>query len=234
MAQEYDFKSSRRIIAFVGTVGAGKSTQIRLLRARFRKNKVRVKATGLKTNVFLAQALVLFINRLLSIKSRDLYPIKTLIDEKPTLFKKLFKLWLLLDTIGVSIQFILTVYLPMKVGYTVLIEEYIPATIADYIYVSRTINLPLRNLSFTVNLMSKLIQIAPVQLIFLDAKTSELHIRWKRRKSLAEKPDYLEMQRTTLLALSTKFSSNEMLRINTANRTIQQTHTTIVHYLLNN
>jgi len=133
----------------------------------------------------------------------------------------------------VSLQFLLTIYLPSVVGYTVLVEEYIPATIADYIYLAKKVGLPFRSLFSALNLMLKLMHLgAPTQVIFLDADADRLKFRWNCRGSLDEKSDYILMQRSTLLSLSKKLSSDEALYVDTSTQTIEETHQLIVNYLM--
>ena len=232
MSSKELLNSMPRVIAFLGTVGAGKSTHLELLYLKFNKNMFRVKkAPALKTNHFFARTLTLFLVKLLTKKRKDVYPIKALIDEKPVVFRKLFKLWLFLDIFSIFIQFLVTIYFPLKRGYIVLVEEYIPAAIADYTYMGRALNVPFETFSFAVNFLIKLMQLAQAQVIFLNADTRTLNIRWKHRGSLDEKSDYLHMQRTTLLSLSKKLTFHELIYIDTTNQNIKETHELIISRL---
>jgi len=211
----------------------GKSTHIGLLASRFGKNRLKVKTTSLKANHFFASALTLILAQILVRKRKDVSRIRALLEDKPRVFRRLFKLWLSLDVISVALQFLLTIYLPLTVGYTVLVEEYIPATIADYIYIGKAIGLPLRALSFALNFMSKLMHLGgPTQVVFLDADADTLKFRWNCRGSLEEKSDYLYMQQSTLLSLSKNLSSYEMLYVNSTFQTIEKTHRIITNHLV--
>lgn len=219
-----------KVIVFVGTVGAGKSTQMKLLDFALKSNGLKVKSTFIKTGHILAFILEDFLARIL-VARRSVYPIRVLIEDKPLIFKKLFKFWLILDMISVSIRFLSSVYLPLKMGQTILVEEYIPASIADYVYLSRAINFPIKNALFIINYMLRLLRLCkPTLTIFLDACDSCLISRWRRRKSLSEVPDYLKMQRTLLLNFSRNLSDN-FLYIDTTNKTIEEVHKLIVDYL---
>lgn len=234
MSPKETCKSCPRVIAFVGLVGGGKSTHIGLLASRLGKNKLKVKTASLKTNHYFASVLILILAQMLVRKRKDVSRIRALFEDKPMVFRRLFKLWLYLDFVSVSIQFLLTIYVPLRAGYAVLVEEYIPATIADYIYIGRIMDLPSRNFSFTLNFMLRLMHLAgPTQLIFFDADADTLKFRWKYRRSLEEKYDYLFMQRSTLLSLSKKLSSPEVLYVNTTNQTIRETHEAIISHLMN-
>lgn len=204
---------------------------MKLLASELRKKGLKIKTTFLKTNHLLARLLTLILAYIL-ISKNDVYPVRALIEDKPMIFKRLFKLWLVLDLFSISLRFLSTIFLPVKMGYIILVEEYIPATISDYIYLNKAIGLPRETLSFAVRFMLRLMHVGnPTQVIFLDARLETLDLRWKSRGSLDEKPDYLQMQRTTLLSLSRMLSSHRMLYMDTTNRNIRETHNLIVNRL---
>ncbi|MEM3826624.1 MAG: hypothetical protein QXZ08_03580 [Nitrososphaeria archaeon] len=222
---------SPKVIIFVGTVGAGKSTQMKLLSSALKSNGLKVKVTFIKTGHILAYLLESLLARMLVAKRRDVYPIRALIEDKSFIFKKLFRFWLILDMLSVSIRFLFSVFLPLKMGRVVLVEEYIPASIADYVYLSRDINFPIKNILFVVNYMLRLLHVCnPVSTIFLDADDFCLVDRWRRRKSPIEVSDYLKMQRTLLFNLSKNLSDN-FLYVDTTNKTIEEVHKLIVIHL---
>jgi len=220
-----------RLIVFLGTVGSGKSTQRALLASYLSRKGVKVKVATLKTSHLIACLLEVILARILASRRKDVYPIRALLEEKPHFFKKVFKLWLALDIISVAVKFLFSIYIPLKLGYVMLVEEYIPATISDYIYLSRVVGFTLKSQSFTVTFPLRLMQLGgPTQMVFLDAENSELKSRWKHRKSFNERHDYLCMQRTLLLSLS-KSLSHALIYINTSNQTIEQTHRLILDFL---
>jgi hypothetical protein len=60
----------------------------------------------------------------------------------------------------------------------VLTEEYIPAVISDYIYLSRVIDFPLRANSFAIIYPLKSMKLCgPIQIISLEAKDDDLKRR---------------------------------------------------------
>lgn len=223
--------SEPHILVFLGTVGTGKSTQMRLLLSKLSEAGVRVTATSLKINHFLASILVVLLSKMLLNRRKDVYPLRAVIEKRPNIFKRLFKVWLALDLLSISLRFLLTIYLPTKIRYMVMVEEYIPATIADYIYIARIIGLPLKRLLFTVSFMLRLLHLGGSMItIFLDANNDTLKSRWNHRGSLNEKSDYLYMQRNLLMSISKKLSST-FLYVDTDNKTIEETHALIINYL---
>lgn len=223
--------STPGVIVFAGTVGAGKSTQMRFLVSMLKSRGLKVRITFIKTGHIFAHLLETLLAKMLVSRRKDVCSIRALIEYKSFIFRKLFRLWLILDMLSISIRFFFSVYLPSKMGQIILIEEYIPATIADYIYLAKTMNLPVKNIIFAINYMLRLLHMRnPTLTIFLDARDSFLVERWRRRKSLNEKADYLKMQRTLLLNLSKNLSRN-FIHIDTTNKTIKEAHRLIVNHL---
>jgi len=219
------------IIAFLGTVGSGKSTQMKLLYSKLKWKGLKVKMSFLKIGHLFAFIFEIFLAKIVAGKRRDVFPIRALVEERPRLFKRLFRLWLGLDLISITIKFLACIYAPLRLGYTVLVEEYIPATISDYIYLSKIINFPLKIRSFAINYLLKLMSLKPTQIIFLDAENDKLAYRWKLRGSFDEKEDYLRMQRTILLKVSKRLS-HKFLYIDTGAKTIKETHKLVINCLL--
>jgi len=221
------------VIAFVGTVGSGKSTQMKLLALELKRRRVKVKVSYLKTGHIFAYFLEVILARMFAGKRRDVYPIRALLEEKPHFFSRIFRLWLALDVISVALKFLFSVYLPLKLGYVVLVEEYIPATISDYIYLSKIAGFTLGTRSFAKTFLLKLMYLGGfMQIVFLDAENSELKCRWKRRGSFDERNDYLNMQRTVLLSISRRLSSSRLLYIDVSKQTVEETHQLIRKQLM--
>jgi len=225
--------SQPRVIAFIGTVGSGKSTHMKLLYSKLKRKGLKTKMSFLKTGHLFAFILEISLAKIVANKRKDMFPIRALVEERPTLFRRIFRLLLGLDLISITLKFLAGIYLPLKLGYTVLIEEYIPATISDYVYLSKIVNFPLRVNSFAINYLLKLMNLCgPTQIIFLDAKNDELRIRWKLRRSLDEREDYIQMQRTLLLQISRGLSSMNFIYINTGAKTLVETQKLIMNQLL--
>jgi len=220
------------IIAFAGTVGSGKSTQMKLLASELKRRGVKVKLSFLKTGHIIAYFLTIILAKMLVGKRGDVYPIRALIEEKPHIFRRVFKLWLGLDIISISLKFLFSIYLPLKLGYTILVEEYIPATISDHLYLSKVTGAILRPSSFAITFLQKLMYLGPAQIIFLDAEDIELKHRWIQRKSFNERDDYIKFQRTMLLSISRRLSLNKLLYVNTYGQSVKETHQQIMKQLI--
>ena len=219
------------VIAFAGTVGSGKSTQMKLLALTLKRRGVKVKTSSLKTGHIFAYFLQIILAKMLT-RRRDVFPIRALIEEKSHIFRKLFKLWLYLDVVSIAVKFLFSVLIPLKLGYVVLVEEYIPATIADYIYLSKIIGFALKPKSFAITFPLRLMYTGGfTHTIFTDAENDVLKNRQRRRGSFEEKEDYLSMQRNLLLSISRKLS-NRLLYLDTGKRTIEETHKLIRTWLM--
>jgi thymidylate kinase len=221
------------VIVFIGTVGSGKSTHMKILYSKLKQRGFKARISSLKRGHLLIFVLEVLLAKMFAGKRRGVYPIRALLEERPTLFRRIFRLWLSLDLISITLKFLASIYLPLRLGYIVLVEEYIPAMITDYIYLGRLINSPLKVNSFAINYSIRLMKLCgPVRIVFLDAKDEELKRRWKLRGSPEEREDYLQMQRTLLLRLSRTLSSNEFIYVNTSSRTIIETQELITNRLL--
>jgi hypothetical protein len=206
---------------------------MKILYSKLKRKGLKTKMSFLKTGHLFAFILEILLSRIVANKRKDVFPIRALVEQRPTLFRRIFRLWLGLDLISITLKFLAGIYLPLKLGYTILIEEYIPATISDYVYLSRITNFPLRVNSFAINYLLKLMDLCgPTQIIFLDAKNDELRIRWKLRRSLDEREDYIQMQRTLLLQISRGLSSMNFIYINTGAKTLVETQKLIMNQLL--
>jgi thymidylate kinase len=225
--------SRPRVIAFIGTVGSGKSTHMKILYSKLKQGGFRVWISYLKRGHLLASLLESLLAKMLAGKRKDVYPIRALLEERPTLLKRIFRLLLSLDLISIISKFLASIYLPSRLGYIVLVEEYIPATISDYIYLGSVINSPLKVNSFFINYLLRLMKLCgPIQIIFLDASNDELKRRWGLRGSHDERKDYLQMQRTLLLRMSRELSSYGLIYIDTGVKTLTEVQKLIMTQIL--
>lgn|GEM_PF-1356492 len=225
-------KGQPQLIVLVGTVGSGKSTQMRLLAESLRKRGAKTREVNLKTNHLLANLLALTLRGNLVDPKRKKFVIGTLIDSRPVILRKMFRLWLALDSISISLRFLFDVKIPIAMGQVVIVEEYLPAIIADYFYISNAINLHPKVSFATTEFLSRVLNSAgPMYVVFLDADNDTLRQRWKLKGRLLEKTEYIRAQRTILLQCAMGFSYPNFLVVDTTTKSVYETLAYIQHFL---
>jgi thymidylate kinase len=206
------------VIAIVGPTGVGKSTHVRLLAVRLRKKGHKVTTTQLKTGHLVADVLMRILGKLLAKHRSDVLPIGAMYEERPALFGRIFRLWMMLEIVSISAKFFFRIYLPKMIGHQVLIEDYIPATVSDHIFLCHGLGISRERIAFFSDLMLRLMKLAgPPQLIFLDANTPELGARRRKRGGWDELAVYSDMQRSLLRDISEKLSSDRYMYVDTTN-----------------
>ena len=219
--QNLDANGMFNPIVFIGTVGAGKSTQKEMLKRDLEKRKIRVKLSLLKRGHLLTYILEASLAFLFTSKRANEAPIRSLIEERPRLLKNLFVFWVSLDILSIYVKFFIDIYLPLKFGLTVIVEDYLPATLADYAYLSDKIGQDPKRLDFLFRMIQKLAALeGNTGAIFLDANNDSLRARWSIRKSFGEKMEYLEMQRNLVRIYLDSLIPGKTLFIDTTSKTI--------------
>jgi hypothetical protein len=131
--------------------------------------------------------------------------LETLLEDRPSLFCLLFKLWLVLDTFTVYARFLLEVYLPSKLGYSVIVEFGWADWLAIYLYLCRLLGLPYNATLPWTDLVRRLLRLVhPARALFVDAEASALEARWRQRGAVQTWTTIAEMrelQRSVSLSL---------------------------------
>jgi thymidylate kinase len=212
--------ASGKLIIFAGTVGAGKSTHLWLLYSYLKKRGIATTATFLKSANLMAYLFLKMIAALCGLKRNHVPPITTLNESRPDLFKALSFLFTLIDAFSIVIKYLFRVWLPLKLGRVVLVEEYLPATVFDY-FVLLKIRKVITSRSFNVLyklcalLASRTAHVSNI-VFFFDAPNHVLFERYSRRGSFKERKLYLEMQRKLLPSLYSKFLGRQVVFLNSS------------------
>lgn len=216
------------IVVIAGPPGAGKSTQIRNMAFELRNKGKKVKTTNLASGHVLTYLwpLANILAKLLTRRRSEVSPNMVILEDNPYVFRRLFKLWITLDTLSVCAKFLFEIYLPSRLGYCVIVEQSTPTIIADYFYLCRLLRLPTKTTSRCTGLLQRLIHLAqPTRVVFLDAETRVLESRWRRRAGLhmAETPEYVSMQRTSGLSLLRTLHTCDLVYVDSTWREILTT-----------
>lgn len=211
------------IIAIIGPDGSGKTTQSNLLVRYLKDKKARVHYTWISSHhcgiAFLRTLAVKVFNekyffspytgRIMYLPVLPLTPLGRII-------------WKWLELFSVLIVLVIKVILPFRLSYFVIVERYLPSTIADFVYAfgkkSRG-SLPLRIL---LRLCSNL---HSMRFIFLDANYSEIV---RRRGKCAEPKRYIEIQQEVYRCMAKKL---QIPLIDTGSYSIEETHKNILALL---
>lgn len=205
-----------RLIILSGPVGSGKSTQknaiIHILRRRGHK------ATGvyLKSLNLLSHGAVAFVSMVAGVRRDDKRSLwRVLVEERKHLVKKIFSILSLLDLISMSVKFLLNVYVPLLVGRFVVVEEYFPSTLLDYI-LFRKMGLRSRFDNIIVVLAQRYHSIVAERscFIYLYASESTLKRRWESRGTY-ERDEYLHLQQRMLKKIINQFDRRCYVEIST-------------------
>ncbi len=218
------------LIVFVGVVGAGKTTQMEILSSKL-KSRQNVKITYLKTVHLFSYVFTKLLSTIILRRTDYDYPLKALRQEANFLFRRMFKLWLIIDVFSLALKFLISVYLPIKLGYTVLVEDYFPASIGEYKLANRRLGFPEENIEWTVRLIIKLSRLLlnDSRVIFLDAYRRELP-----KYNCTLKTGYVAVQRNIFLPYSRCLAggpTHRFLYIDTTHQRIKETYLNIIHWL---
>lgn len=218
-----------KIIAFIGPNGAGKSIQMDLLIAYLKKRNIRVRNTWVASHHLFVWVLGILLVKLGYPKDHwttvnpHLPPtvdFAFLVKGKGKLVRINKLLLLMLELFNLVIVDLFKVRIPRLFGYCIVIEKYLPVTLADLtqIFGSKFLDsLPAR---FLLSLIPE-----DLHCVFLNATYESL---LKRRGTKTEPRHYLELQ----CAICEWYAKNNpCLVIDTSKTSIKDTHESIIDYL---
>ncbi len=211
------------IIVFFGPDGSGKSTHIRLLSSYLNSLGIKVRSTWIGSHHSLVYLLGKSARKAITKKRYYMNPLVNRPVFLPFLpLNKLGrKLWLCLELLSLIPVIFVKVSLPRFLGYVVIVERYIPATLADLVYALGEFSLN----SFIGKLLLRIIRTNTL-LVFLDADYVTIA---NRRGEKTEPRMYINIQRRIYKFLSKLF---ECLVIDTSQLNMEETQRIIRSYVL--
>jgi len=222
-----------RVVDFLGPAGVGKSTQIRLLEAKLNGSGYRASSTFIKTGHLFSFLLLRLLARGSAGGDRSTPSIRVLMESRPELFRRLFGTWLAIDMMSVLTKYFLAVWLPVKADFRVLVEEGIPATIADYLYISQKLGLPADASHGAIGLLCAVHKRgAMTAIVYLDADQGTTRSRRIGRGGMYETDAYVREQSRLLPKVANALSGGALLYLETTSRSVEEISSLIEQWVL--
>jgi hypothetical protein len=222
-------KLSPIIISFIGPVGVGKSTQIKLLKKYLRSRGEKTVDTYLKS----AHGSTYLLANLIGLLSKSIHSQS---DSEASRNRRAIHiafspLWNASETVSIVGKFLLNVYLPFTFGYNVLIEEGLIMSIENYkSFRPHILGVRASDLPF----LSTLLRWSDSRrhlYIILDVGDEEVASRrMSRTFRRSESDDYVGLQRTVM----SKLSGPDVLVVETSGKSIEEVHKIIVDRMREN
>jgi len=211
-------------LTFIGPVGVGKTTQIRLTKDYLKLKNTRVIETYIKSNHALTYILGRFL-KAVGAKEEVRYEGFTRIYPRREIVRKLFPLWCFFDTLSISTKFLFTVLMPFRLGFTPLIEEGPIMTLHTYILAFPHFFGTKPTILLTLPSVLGWIASRDNFTFILDAADDELNRRRGNRNYRPnELPEYIDMQRKWFR----NFSVGNTIFIDTSGLSALEVHRKIV------
>jgi len=148
--------------------------------------------------------------------------------------RRVIKLWFYINTLELASRILLLRLLAKVFGLILLIEDYVPAIVVDYIYIVLRLGLPINSITEFIKILLQMYsKERPLKIIFLSASKSELIKRWYSRKRGEHSELYLSLTQMLMLSLVMKIfeSSNKVLIIDTSDKSVGKTAAVILNHV---
>ena len=172
-----------RIFVFIGSVGAGKSTQIKLLSTFLGEQKIKTKSATIKTRFPLTRMSSKLLCKI-GVKHLSFKLKKALVQVDLCL--NLF----LLPVLSLYVRIL------KRLGFLLLIEEYLPGILVDYYHLAKIYKFKANLISIAMSILYKSLLLSGMSTILFVCDKTRLPERWKNRGTGPEYADYLESQQT--------------------------------------
>lgn len=178
-----------KLIVLLGPVGAGKTTQTKLLCRNLRKRGYRVRSAYLNTYYPTIMRLVPGFGR----------KVRRVEDVRPNLSRRLVSLAVMADVFllfGVfSLRFFLRALL-LRLDF-IVVEEYFVGVLINYRFTYSIDALDPNTFNWGRRILARLLALSRNHLVIIDCRPEVLMERWRIRDSLPESMEYVDFQRQT-------------------------------------
>lgn len=228
MSSGLDLDRDKCILTFIGPVGVGKSTQIALMKEYLRSRKIKVCTTFIKSSHILTHIIHWPLLQFGFYEEVSYQGNSIRICPPKRIFARLLSLWSFLDMISIATKFLFTVYIPLKLGYVVLIEEGPMMTLLTYREaLPQLYNTRRKTPLMALTLLGWISRQNHMNIIF-DADDRELTERRKSRSYRRnELPEYIALQRKWIEHLNLE----ETIFIETSGESVVGVHRKILSAL---
>lgn len=211
-------------IYIYGPDGAGKSTHTFLLGNRLRAKGRKVKRVCIRSKHLPFRVFWNFLK--LICEERYVYPDGHVSKIPPIAILRSLSTFIIYAELFNVLALVVITLIYLHFGYIVIAERFVLDTYVDLLYFSTKFvrkNLPTRVLTILLRFLPK-----DMLFIFLDADYISLCNRYKKRGSIQEPKDYIDLQRAAGQVFVRMFNG---LMIFTPRSTIAQAHTSIIYAL---
>ena len=204
----------------MGTVGAGKTTQIKLLKKYLEQREEKTVKTYLRSTHGTTFLISKFFQLLNAISDNKI--------STTEFHKRTQSIWNISESISISTKFLISVYIPYKLGYNVIIEEGLKMT-SEHFTRFRPHFLGVNPiLPPFIDVLDKWMDNSNQVVFIIDAQD---HVLIERRKTRNfrrfESDEFVELQRQSFDNIQGEY----VYTIDTTAKTIQDVHREIINHL---